>query len=358
MKKQKIKRESPNYLSPSPSPDRELSPPRPASVLPDWEATPAIMTSSRPTSAALYSAGPLYHVNPPSLSQILTNTSHPPWTLAAFMAYLSQNHCLETLEFTMDADRYRNAYCQIITEQASPIADGNEHICSLWDKLMQAYIIPYAPREVNLPSRVRDRLLAQPCSPVPPRPSELDEAVTIVYELMNDSVLLPFIESLSPAHSETHMEEDYTDASRQGRSRLQLYHHEAMPARSDESSRSPKFLPQLTIGRSGANSRSASRSADLADREGLSDDNHSAASPSTEPMTPPTTPPTSEWAFNTSPGGFQRALTAHNNGWKKMGAKLGFNRKSRTSSRRINPTSSGPADSHQAMSDVSRQDSL
>ncbi|KAG7131198.1 hypothetical protein HYQ46_009731 [Verticillium longisporum] len=125
------------------------------------------MTSSRPTSAALYSAGPLYHVNPPSLSQILTNTSHPPWTLAAFMAYLSQNHCLETLEFTMDADRYRNAYCQIITEQASPIADGNEHICSLWDKLMQAYIIP-----------------------------ELDEAVTIVYELMNDSVLLPFIESL------------------------------------------------------------------------------------------------------------------------------------------------------------------
>ncbi|KAF3358386.1 hypothetical protein VdG1_05462 [Verticillium dahliae VDG1] len=274
------------------------------------------------------------------------------------MAYLSQNHCLETLEFTMDADRYRNAYCQIITEQASPIADGNEHICSLWDKLMQAYIIPYAPREVNLPSRVRDRLLAQPCSPVPPRPSELDEAVTIVYELMNDSVLLPFIESLSPAHSETHMEEDYTDASRQGRSRLQLYHHEAMPARSDESSRSPKFLPQLTIGRSGANSRSASRSADLADREGLSDDNHSAASPSTEPMTPPTTPPTSEWAFNTSPGGFQRALTAHNNGWKKMGAKLGFNRKSRTSSRRINPTSSGPADSHQAMSDVSRQDSL
>ncbi|KAG7115852.1 hypothetical protein HYQ45_016203 [Verticillium longisporum] len=268
------------------------------------------MTSSRPTSAALYSAGPIYHVNPPSLSQILTNTSHPPWTLAAFMAYLSQNHCLETLEFTMDADRYRNAYCQIITEQASPIADGNEHICSLWDKLMQAYIIP-----------------------------ELDEAVTIVYELMNDSVLLPFIESLSPAHSETHMEEDYTDASRQGRSRLQLYHHEAMPA-------------------SGANSRSASRSADLADREGLSDDNHSAASPSTEPMTPPTTPPTSEWTFNTSPGGFQRALTAHNNGWKKMGAKLGFNRKSRTTSRRINPTSSGPVDSDQAMSDVSRHDSL
>ncbi|KAM0328461.1 hypothetical protein ACHAQA_004868 [Verticillium albo-atrum] len=258
----------------------------------------------------------------------------------------------------MDADRYRNAYCQIITEQTSPIADGNDHICSLWDKLMQAYIIPYAPREVNLPARVRDRLLAQPCSPVPPRPSELDEAVAIVYELMNDSVLLPFIESLSPAHSETHMEEDVADASRQGRSRLKL-HHDAMPARSDDPSRSPKFLPQLTIGRSGANSRSASASADLADREGLTDDSISAASPSTEPMTPPTTPPTSEWTFNTSPGGFQRALTAHNNGWKKMGAKLGFNRKSRTTtSRRANPTSSGPADGDVSMSDVSRQDSL
>jgi hypothetical protein len=34
----------------------------------------------------------------PNLRDILANTSPPPWTLAAFMAYLSNNHCLETLD--------------------------------------------------------------------------------------------------------------------------------------------------------------------------------------------------------------------------------------------------------------------
>ncbi|TDZ37248.1 hypothetical protein C8035_v007377 [Colletotrichum spinosum] len=184
----------------------------------------------------------------------------------------------------MDAERYRKAYEQIITNHEW-IGDGYDHVCSLWEKLMQAYIIPYSPREVNLPSPVRDRLIAQSCSSSPPSPSELDEAVKIVYELMNDSVLLPFID--------------------------------------------------------GATSRSASASAEHTEREGTTDDGGSAASPGTEPMTPPTTPPTSDWTFSTSPGGFQRALVAHKDGWKKVGAKLGLHRKSR-SNRRNNPPSSAP----------------
>ncbi|KZL86920.1 regulator of g-protein signaling [Colletotrichum incanum] len=288
------------------------------------------MSRSRPTSGALMPGAVI--LTPPSLSEILSNTSSPPWTLAAFMAYLSQNHCLETLEFTMDAERYRTAYEQIITNQEW-IGDGKEHVCSLWEKLMQAYIIPYAPREVNLPSRVRDRLMAQQCPPTPPPPSELDEAVRIVYELMNDSVLVPFIESVMPGHGDVRMEDDSHDA-RQGRSRLQV---EGAGARLDEPRRSPKFLPQLTVGRSGATSRSASASG--MEREGLTDDSGSAASPSTEPMTPPTTPPTSDWTFSTSPGGLQRALTAHNNGWKKVGAKLGLHRKSRSNRRNHAPSS-------------------
>ncbi len=54
------------------------------------------------------------------------------------MAFLSQNHCLETLEFTMDADRYRTAYTDILQNQTSWVRDGREHVCLLWQKLMHA----------------------------------------------------------------------------------------------------------------------------------------------------------------------------------------------------------------------------
>ncbi|WQF81466.1 Putative RGS domain-containing protein [Colletotrichum destructivum] len=329
MKRSRIRRHSPIYLSPSPSPERELSPPSPALAVADWEHT-TIMSRSRPTSGALMPGAVI--LTPPSLSEILSNTSSPPWTLAAFMAYLSQNHCLETLEFTMDAERYRTAYEQIITNQEW-IGDGKEHVCSLWEKLMQAYIIPYAPREVNLPSRVRDRLTAQQCPPTPPPPSELDEAVKIVYELMNDSVLVPFIESVMPGHGDVHMEEVGHDA-RQGRSRLQVE----------------------GAGTSGATSRSASALG--VEREGLTDDSGSAASPGTEPMTPPTTPPTSDWTFSTSPGGLQRALTAHNNGWKKVGAKLGLHRKSRSNRRNNAPSSAPTTDGDVTMAEASHSNPL
>ncbi|KAH6678950.1 RGS domain-containing protein [Plectosphaerella plurivora] len=351
MRKPRARTEQPTYLSPSPSPDRELPPALPASVLPDWDA--AIMTSSRPVSGSLGSAaGHFFIVQPPSLAEILANISSPPWTLAAFMAYLSQNHCLETLEFTMDADRYRNAYDKILSD-AAWAKDGNDHVCSLWEKLMQAYIIPYAPREVNLPSRVRDGLLNRDYTSVPPPPSELDEAVGIVYELMNDSVLLPFIESLSPAHSENYLEDEMAmDVAQSSRSRSRL-HGDATSSRLAAPGYAPIHLPRLTVPRSGANSRAGSMSGEAVDRETLTDDSGSAISPGTEPMTPPTTPPTSEWTFNHSPGGFQRALTAHNNGWKKVGAKLGFNRRSRPATRRPNPTSSGHGDDNVSMSDAS-----
>jgi hypothetical protein len=273
------------------------------------------------------------------------------------MAYLSQNHCMETLEFTMDAGRYQAAYTTLLSNDASFwVRDRVDHVCSLWEKLMQAYIIPYAPREVNLPGRVRDRLLGLSCGSIPPSPRELDDAVRIVYELMNDSVLVPFIESVTPAHSEGYADDEGQDV-REGRSRIRIPPRDAV--KSDESSRSPKFLPQLSLSRSGA-SRSASSSGEAGDREGLTDDSASAHSPpAMEPMTPPTTPPTSDWAFSTSPGGLQRALAAHNSGWKKVGAKLGLSRKGRPD-RRSHPTSSasGYGDGDVHMSDASNASAL
>ncbi|RFU79848.1 regulator of g- signaling [Trichoderma arundinaceum] len=237
---------------------------------------------------------------PPTLNEILLDTAPPPWTLTAFMAYLSQNHCMETLEFTLDSQRYASVYEQYLSE-ATPSDDSRDRVCAWWEKLMQVYIIPCAPREVNIPAQVRDGLLRVPYGPNPPHPSELTEAGHIIYELMNDSLLVPFLESVSPPAAEHHHD----------------FHLGSPKASSDRTAASSSTDPETLLVDSDGNSPSV-----------------------TEPMTPPTTPPTSEWTFNTSPGGFHRAVAAHNKGWKKVGAKLGFSRKS--SSRRTTPTSSGP----------------
>jgi hypothetical protein len=169
---------------------------------------------------------------------------------------------------------------------------------------------------------------------MPPHPTELDEAVAIVYELMNDSVLVPFIESVTPSHWECEGRGEANEERRdRSRSRVRSP-KDRRASKTSESSRSPKFLPAVLGGRASvSSSRSASASAEAMDRTGLTDDSGSSNSPlPLDPMTPPTTPPTSEWTFAAgSPGGLQRALNAHNQGWKKMGAKLGFKKSSKTS---------------------------
>ncbi|KAH6604982.1 regulator of g- signaling [Trichoderma cornu-damae] len=279
---------------------------RPVSAFEDFNEAEASCTSySRPTSftSSSEASSPRHTMTsrPPTLDEILLDTAPPPWTLGAFMAYLSQNHCMETLEFTLDSQRYASVYEQFLSEAAASSDHGTERICAWWEKLMQVYIIPCAPREVNIPAQVRDRLLRVPFGPNPPHPSELDEAGRIIYELMNDSLLVPFLESVAAPAAETH--------------------HDFHPG-------SPKPSSDRTAASSGT------------DPEILTADSDGNSPSVTEPMTPPTTPPTSEWTFNASPGGFHRAVAAHNKGWKKVGAKLGFSRKG--SSRRTTPTSSGP----------------
>lgn len=323
---------------------REASP-RPSSVLEDGDGD-SIMTSSRPSSLALMppastSSGP---ASPPSLRDILTNIAPPPYTLSAFTAFLSQNHCMETLEFTMDADRYRSVYANFMAAQAAGFSDGSDHVCSLWRKIITAYIKQYGPREVNLPAHVRDRILSLPATPIPPNPSELDEAVRIVYELMNDSVLGPFLASVTAHHDEV-AEDDAHDSSRQARSRLRMTRD--MSSSSDESSRSPKigFLPILNIPWTSEPKSSASSSSDPAERGGLTDDSTNTPSPTgtgNEPMTPPTTPPMSDWGFSGTPGGLHKALSQHSNGWKKMGAKLGLNRMGRSKRGHSSSATSAP----------------
>ncbi|CAK7229105.1 hypothetical protein SBRCBS47491_007134 [Sporothrix bragantina] len=311
------------------------------------------MATPRPTSVAVLAVS-----NRPTLQDILSNSALPPWTLGAFMAYLSQNHCLETLEFTMEAERYQTTFSQVQLDEGQDDAtqwsqDAQDYTFAIWRRLIGTYITPLGPREVNLPGPVRDRLLALDGNSAPPSPCELNEAVKIVYELMNDSVLLSFIDSVNTAAQQQDQltasdADDQHHDTRQGRPRLRMP-KDLSSSGGEESSRSPKpsFLPQLNLGRRsegrGRSPSASSADASSVERVGLVDDTGSTTPPTGEPLTPPTTPPTSDWNFSTSPNGLQRAITVHNAGWKRMSAKLGLgslNRMSR-SNRRPNNTSNG-----------------
>lgn len=131
----------------------------------------------------------------PTLAEVLTNQAPPPYTLSAFMAFLSQNHCLETLEFTLDASRYQTCYYS--QGQIPPIPGSEEanRLRNAWDRLINSYIRPGASREVNLAAADRDYLLRMPNTYTPPSPEALDGAVYKITELMRDSVLSPFLQA-------------------------------------------------------------------------------------------------------------------------------------------------------------------
>ncbi|KAF4332874.1 hypothetical protein FBEOM_13319 [Fusarium beomiforme] len=65
----------------------------------------------------------------------------------------------------------------------------------LWEDLICTYILPNGDREVNLPCEVRTQLLGLRSFSFPPHPSELDDAIQIVLELMEDSILPGFLKS-------------------------------------------------------------------------------------------------------------------------------------------------------------------
>lgn len=352
----KSRKEKPPSLH-IPRSSRESSPCSSA-VHSDWDADDeGFMSSSdlpsRPLSVALPGG---YGTRRPTLQDVLANRAPSPWTLSAFTAFLSQNHCLETLEFTTDATRYKKQYVATLEGDADiPTSRSNEtmeYMRMLWQKLMDAYIRPSAPREVNLPSNVRDLLLALPNTDQPPKPSNLDDAVRKIYQLMDDSVLGQFLDSMpairgsqgfSPWASSEDVPESrqIVSASFDPRTvspqRVRVRRSQSPPngfAPSDNiiSSRSPPQRISQQSHLSAAlnrNSRSSAAfsNADLQDAN-LTDDSASSLSPtnsSLEPTTPPTTPPTSDADFGTSP----KNIRGDGSGWKKMGAKLGW-KKSRT----------------------------
>ncbi|KAH7116668.1 hypothetical protein B0J13DRAFT_205132 [Dactylonectria estremocensis] len=134
----------------------------------------------------------------PSLSDVISDLSPGPWRLDDFTAYLSKNHCLETLQFVQDASRYQACYAEIVEGIRIPwvyLRCHYNYLQALWEHLIDAYILPDGYREVNLPCEVRARLLGFRSSDFPPHPSELGDAVRSIHELMEDSILPGFLDS-------------------------------------------------------------------------------------------------------------------------------------------------------------------
>ena len=335
------------YLS-TPPPE---SSPRSSTVIADWDAddeetmSMEDIRSSRPPSLDdnTQGDGP-YHPPRPTLPDVLSNSAPPPWTLSAFTAYLSQNHCLENLEFTMDAERYRKRYDALAAQLAGKPMTANPEECRyvrmLWQRLINAYIMPDCPREINIPSSVRDRLLLLPNHSTPPQPEDLEAAVKIIYNLMEESVLISFLNELPSSRTQHphHSRQKPTDvkprkrggsdssnekSSIRSRSRKRTSPATSLDiplsgSRDDPTGRLTP-IPGFTRGtRAQSHTSSGSGDTDL-----LDDDSASASSPGREPMTPPNTPPSSDF-------GGHSPRTRNDNTWKKM---LGWKKKSSTGMR-------------------------
>ena len=329
----------------------ELSP-RCLSAHSDWDAddegamSAEELAHSRPLSVAIpheSGHGP-YCPRRPTLHEVLSNTAPSPWTLSAFMAYLSQNHCLETLEFTMDASRYRKHYEKMAVQMAGmPMSsdyEDCEYVRMLWQRLLDAYIVPNGPREVNLPSNVRDELLSLPNAVGPPPPEALDPAVKIVYELMDESVLVPFLNELSSLKGPPSCASSWNDSDENLHTRGSLDERSSHRSRArrrpspiastadlshtpshrghNRNGTTSNLSPALGRGSNVATyiSHSSSGSGDAS----LTDDSLCGSSPGHEPMTPPTTPPSSDMAGS--------PRLRQDNTWKKMTGRLGWKKKS------------------------------
>lgn len=129
----------------------------PASSLDESDAEEIKMALSdsqkAPLTVSIPKNIPSPHSRKPNLAEILANNAPPPYTLSSFMAFLSQNHCLENLEFTMDASRYRKHYSKMVNRHPgtpiSPLSDECAYVLMLWRRLIDAYIRESGPREVR-----------------------------------------------------------------------------------------------------------------------------------------------------------------------------------------------------------------
>ncbi|KAE8350322.1 RGS domain-containing protein [Aspergillus coremiiformis] len=139
----------------------------------------------------------LYHLRP-KLDEILNDTAPIPYTLGTFIAFLAQNHCLEVLEFILEAKRYRKTYEWLEDPNKICSEEQAQQERRVWDRIIHTYIRSGASREINVPTETREELLGytETHDSIPP-PSLLDDAVHQMHELLRESILIPFLRCCS-----------------------------------------------------------------------------------------------------------------------------------------------------------------
>lgn len=135
----------------------------------------------------------LYHIQP-QLDDILNDVAPFPYTLAAFISFLSELQCLETVEFLLETERYRRIYNWLEDSTQTCEAIRKAHLSGLWKRLINQYIRPDSEREINITYQIRVQLMQQfhNRGDTPP-PEVLDRAVKSIKELLQGSILIPFL---------------------------------------------------------------------------------------------------------------------------------------------------------------------
>lgn len=292
----------------------------------------------------------------PTLDDVLEGRAPSPYTLAAYTAFLSQQHCLETLEFVTEAKKYADKYDELSAllhgmPMTTETSEGFE-LQQDWIRIMDVYVKPGAPREINLPAEERDDMVDEPYEPRPPKPEALDPAIQRMRDLMSDSIFIPFCNSVKTvSHAATYnaLSElsgpnlaDPTamtyDERRQSQRRQKPERRRSPPTSSGfQPSRSP---PQnsnrssaltSSLNRSGSAKLSPHLSNTSAGSEsGLTDESGSGNSPlPTEResiVSPPLTPPTSDLSSGSHSYSAYSHVTkpsrSESGGWKRMGMKI------------------------------------
>lgn len=176
------------------------------------EDIPQDLNMEDPTSARTISMARkegIYSPNRPTLDDVLNGHAPPPYTLSAYTAFLSQQHCLETLEFVTEARKYKAQYEQALPKNSdqsiSSDSDMGFELVQQWIRILDVYVKPGAPREINLPAEERDDLVEYPFEPQPAPPTALEPSIKRMYDLMSDSIFIPFCNSLKvPSMAQTY----------------------------------------------------------------------------------------------------------------------------------------------------------
>lgn len=153
-----------------------------------------------PNNASQRPISPQNHIPSPSritLENILSNDSPKPYTFNAFLDFLTQNHCTETLDFISEAKAYPTIYnTHWASAENSVIARDPTFVGTQWETLMKTFILPGSPSEINLPAYIREQLLGiLDVTVSPPSPEQLDSAINHAYDILTEDALIPFIRS-------------------------------------------------------------------------------------------------------------------------------------------------------------------